>query len=162
MLEKLTKMSFTFSELKMSNFTFDLKKDDFSTLKTQINSLSYANTSNKKAFISDEIIKIGINGIDFTINSTPKEKIAIGEHGFHLTFSNGYTMSVQCGKYNYCGNYPENNDEENDKKPIIKENAEIAYWKIGEKMQEFEDGDTVKGYVSPDEIAEWIYKIKNK
>jgi hypothetical protein len=87
--------------------------------------------------------------------------------GFHLTFENGWTISVQIGALNYCGDYPDNEMDRNDytkldSKPCQRINAEIAYWQNDGPMESFEDGDTVKGWVSPDEIAEWIYKIKNK
>ena len=74
--------------------------------------------------------------------------------GFQITFSNDITISVQFGQGNYCLNKQIPNNE------IITEceDAEIAIWQ-GDEWYNFGD-DTVKGWVSPDEVAEWIEKIQ--
>ena len=85
--------------------------------------------------------------------------------GFHLTFSNGYTISVQIGPLNYCEKYPDNEYDFKEGDPNLKPqnriDAEIAYWKGDGDLIKFEDGDSVKGWVTPDEIAEWIFIVKN-
>lgn len=81
--------------------------------------------------------------------------------GFHITFKNGYTVSVQFGPGNYCDHYSRNigEDEEWCGKTGSDE-AEVAVWnnKSGEliKHPDFE-GDTVKGYVN----AEYVLKLLN-
>lgn len=77
-----------------------------------------------------------------------------------MTFENGLTISVQFGTGNYCErrsvNAPYNGDLQT---PIVKsDNAEIA---IMDKNVWFNFGtDTVKGWVSPDEVATWIARTQ--
>jgi hypothetical protein len=77
--------------------------------------------------------------------------------GFHITFKNGWTISVQFGGGNYCDNYD---------KRIYSEycgpssNAEIAAWK-GETWFDF-DGGQVAGYLSPDEVLKYMNIIASK
>lgn len=78
--------------------------------------------------------------------------------GFQMTFENGLTISVQFGGGNYCKN--RNNDFMAESKIDVVEspNAEIAIWDEHKRWFNF-GGDEVKGYVSPDEVAKWIYKV---
>jgi hypothetical protein len=80
--------------------------------------------------------------------------------GFHMTFENGWTVSVQFGRFSYCANKAPFFDDEID---VIKTeciNAEIAAWDYDENWYSFEF-DQVKGYCSTDEVADFIHKIKN-
>lgn len=61
--------------------------------------------------------------------------------GFHITFSNGNTISVQFGAGNYCEN---------------QESAEIAIWNENDDWAYLGYGDTVKGWVSPNEVVKYI------
>ena len=70
-------------------------------------------------------------------------------NGFQMKFKNGYTISVQFGKGNYC------HHEEG-----VAVSAEIAIWDADGKWFNFEH-DQVKGYCSPNEVAEWISKASN-
>lgn len=86
-----------------------------------------------------------------------------GGSGFHMTFANGWTVSVQFGSYNYCAS----RDMEEDEEEIVVcareykcKDAEIAAWK-GEEWHQFEH-DTVKGYCSADEVAAFITQIAAK
>jgi len=83
--------------------------------------------------------------------------------GFHMTFKNGITISVQFGHLNYCSRrndhpYDSTKFEEMDemRQLIIESNtAEIAIW--DDKGEWFNFGsDTVKGWVNANEIAQWI------
>jgi hypothetical protein len=84
--------------------------------------------------------------------------------GFQMTFENGWTISVQWGARNYCEN---NNFQEYDRDEWTKRdpmydcnNAEVAIWrKEDDKWYTFENGDTVKGWSTPDEVAELINKV---
>ena len=79
--------------------------------------------------------------------------------GFHLTFSNGYTISVQFGYGNYCENKYKLNDPDSSE-CTESPDAEIAYWKGNGDMIEFEEsGDTVLGYQSTNDVAIWIDRI---
>lgn len=68
--------------------------------------------------------------------------------GFKMTFENGNTISVQFGWGNYCENRGES-------KPGCV-NAEIAIWDSENKWFDF-GSDSVKGWCTPDEVAEWIH-----
>ena len=75
--------------------------------------------------------------------------------GFHLTFENGLTISVQFGRGNYCANRW--NDNGRDFTEC--EDAEIAIW--DDRGNEYLFGnDTVKGYVSADEVAQYISRVQ--
>jgi hypothetical protein len=74
--------------------------------------------------------------------------------GFQLTFSNGWTVSVQFGSGNYC---ERRQDEWNTKPEDLhsSKDAEFAAWdKDGVWLSA--DGDEVKGYCSSDEVAAFI------
>ena len=73
--------------------------------------------------------------------------------GFHMTFENGWTVSVQFGKQNYASNR-ENTDESLD--------AEIAAWDKDGNWHKFANGDTVFGYEHPNDVAESIAMIAAK
>ena len=88
--------------------------------------------------------------------------------GFAMTFENGWTISVQWGTGNYCeardlvGGFDAAMKVEGGiwKSP----SAEIAIWsgtERGEFNYQFENGDTVRGWCSPDEVASWINKVSN-
>ena len=83
-------------------------------------------------------------------------------HGFQLTFENGLTISVQFGSGNYCDRCSFNLvfDSEMQTNIVKSENAEIAIWDQNNNWFNF-GNDTVKGWVKPDEIADWIWKVKN-
>lgn len=46
--------------------------------------------------------------------------------GFHITYDNGYTISVQFGYYNYCTNY--NRRDETHEHGVESITAEVAIW----------------------------------
>jgi len=73
--------------------------------------------------------------------------------GFHMTFKNGWTVSVQFGNGNYCENRNKN------KSKCI--NAEIAAWDANQEWYSFET-DQVKGWCEADEVADFIAMIKAK
>jgi hypothetical protein len=74
--------------------------------------------------------------------------------GFRLKFENGLTISVQFGKESYCSQkgQPQQSLQES-------EDAEIAIWDMSEKWFSF-GHDNVEGYVSADEVANWITATK--
>ena len=75
--------------------------------------------------------------------------------GFHMSFENGWTISVQIGRHNYCSNKDVFHNL--DIKPECG-NAEIAAWDRNNIFYRFETDD-VKGYVMPDEIAKFIWMV---
>jgi len=78
------------------------------------------------------------------------------QSGFKMTFENGWTVSVQFGKINYIS------DRENIGDSI---DAEIAAWDKDGNWYSFDDDldghQNVKGWVKPDEVADFIVKIKS-
>ena len=79
--------------------------------------------------------------------------------GFAMTFKNGWTISVQWGVGNYCdagsAKAAKDYDEPTKRESWTSETAEIAIWDKDNNWYNFER-DTVKGYCTPDEVAEWI------
>ena len=89
--------------------------------------------------------------------------------GFHMTFNNGITISVQFGRGNYCerrdGSYDAYNKSDANTPIVVSKNAEIAIWhKDSDTWFTFDSrdwNDQVKGWVSVQEVAEWISYIKH-
>lgn len=89
------------------------------------------------------------------------------ETGFWIAFENGYSVSAQFGKYNYCGEYglrmsgilPFNDSEEKHKG--FCENAEVAVIDPQGRLLHYwgEDEDNVKGYVSPYEFLALLNEV---
>jgi hypothetical protein len=83
-----------------------------------------------------------------------------GGKGFQMTFENGVTISVQFGWGNYHDNremFPGPDYAETDRRigEAGSPNAEIAIWNAEDVWFNF-GGDTVAGWVEPDDIAKWI------
>jgi len=97
-----------------------------------------------------------------------------GGKGFTMTFANGWTISVQFGTGNYCENrsldedgrrldeglteYFARRDREVGERGSA--DAEIAVWNHEKKWVNF-GGDTVSGWLSPDDVAEVIGIVSN-
>jgi hypothetical protein len=80
--------------------------------------------------------------------------------GFHITFANGWTVSVQIGPGNYCGNYDRSFRAEGPLPPSM--TAEVAAWPNGGEMITLNGGDTVGGYQSPAEVLALMVEIAAK
>ena len=74
-----------------------------------------------------------------------------------MTFENGWTISVQWGYGNYCDNNTYYVSDFENTKDLESTTAEIAMWDKDGKWFDF-GNDTVKGYCSANEVAEWIDK----
>lgn len=81
--------------------------------------------------------------------------------GFQITFENGWTVSVQFGGGMYCDNYDMDCGKEKEINILKCRNAEIAAFDDNGEMLKFENGDTVKGYVSPNYALDFMNKIAN-
>ena len=85
--------------------------------------------------------------------------------GFHLTFDNDWTVSVQFSGGHYCDNRNERWDfarEQAAKGASIRSsNAEIAVWsnRISDSGLIWLENDTVRGYTTADEVAQVIHKV---
>jgi hypothetical protein len=90
-------------------------------------------------------------------------KITNGK-GFHMTFKNGLTLSVQFGKGNYCKNYSIPWEKEREQ-GLTCEDAEIAVWDRAdawitkEFVDDAKESDGVAGHISVEELAGVIAKI---
>ena len=79
--------------------------------------------------------------------------------GFHMTFENGWTVSVQFGFGTYSDNKKEDPFSFDTKKSST---AEIAAWNKDDIWYEFDDGDNVRGYVSANDVLDFMNMIANK
>jgi hypothetical protein len=80
--------------------------------------------------------------------------------GFQMTFENGMTISVQFGYGNYSSNRDEAPMDARTATGIHAETAEIAVWDAEGRWMNFPD-EQVKGWVSADDVADYIIKVKN-
>lgn len=84
--------------------------------------------------------------------------------GFHITFANGYTISVQFGIGNYCTNRHDRNAQLQQADCNLQcENAEVAaYAQNGNWYRPtcLNSGDDVAGYVTPDQLAQVIAEVQ--
>lgn len=89
--------------------------------------------------------------------------------GFHITFENGLTASVQWGAGNYCDNhFPEDRDF-SFKKDASSDTAEIAVFdKMGEFLDpqrffsyEISNDGEVAGYLTPSQVVEFLAAVKD-
>jgi hypothetical protein len=80
--------------------------------------------------------------------------------GFQMTFANGWSISVQFGYGNNCQNHHHPNGFHFSKNQEVttSEDAEIAIWDNNYNWYNF-GNDTIKGYCSTNEVAEWIDKV---
>jgi len=69
-------------------------------------------------------------------------------NGFHMTFENGYTISVQFSKTNYSDGG--------------ETTAEVAAWDSDRKWVKLSAKDDVRGWCSPNEVLEIMNQIANK
>lgn len=79
--------------------------------------------------------------------------------GFSMTFENGWTISVQFHAFAYCERKQIPANWEEDKNPAESPDAEIAIWDAEGNWYDF-GSDEVLGYQTPDEVADWIAKVK--
>lgn len=89
-----------------------------------------------------------------------------GNKGFHMTFANGNTISVQFGYGNYCENYNADFNKLLKKEDWKSKDAEVATWdKEGNwnLRKYFPDlSDDVKGQMSSDDVLALMNKIASE
>ena len=81
--------------------------------------------------------------------------------GFQITFANGWTISVQFGKHNYCVRRsfaPDAWKPETDE-IVESENAECAVWDADGVWMQMTDSDEVIGSQTPDQVAAMIARV---
>jgi hypothetical protein len=69
-------------------------------------------------------------------------------NGFHITFKNGYTISVQFSKNNYSDGG--------------ETTAEIAAWDADGKWMKLSEHDDVRGWCSPDEVLDYMKLVASQ
>jgi hypothetical protein len=80
-----------------------------------------------------------------------------GGRGFHITFENGYTVSVQFGAGNYCEHYDGDYERGKELAAAGSVNAEAAVWAKGGDMIQYGDwSDTVGNRLSPADVLELL------
>ena len=77
--------------------------------------------------------------------------------GFWITFENGWTVSVQFGRWNYCAGR-EKSYEEIKEDGAESPDCEIAAWDMNNEWYDFGD-DKVKGHVTPKEVLAFLNEI---
>jgi hypothetical protein len=81
--------------------------------------------------------------------------------GVQMTFENGLTISIQWGTGNYCENRSFTGLDLYKRREMWQSSdAEIGIWNDKNEWYNF-GSDSVKGWVKPDEVADWIYRVKN-
>lgn len=80
------------------------------------------------------------------------------QKGFQVSFENGWTVSVQFGRGNYCQNY--NHDNYDGPVPPSR-TAEVAAWDKDDNWHDF-GGDTVEGHMKPNQVLEFMNEIAAK
>lgn len=73
------------------------------------------------------------------------ERFGKSSKGFHLVFDNGWTFSCQWHEHAYCDNG--------------QTSCEIAAWNTDGIWFDFPDGQQVLGWVSPNELINWMKQI---
>ena len=89
---------------------------------------------------------------------TKSKLIATENKGFHLTFNNGWTISVQWGATNYCSNRMVDTNKNN--QMLESASAEIAIWDENNEDFDFGGGQFSLGWLTPNEVADWISVVK--
>lgn len=78
--------------------------------------------------------------------------------GFQIKFENGWTVSVQWGKGNYCDNYDHNGEYGEPVPPST--TAEVAAWpEGGGEWLRFENGDVVDARYTPAQVLELMNRV---
>jgi hypothetical protein len=91
---------------------------------------------------------------------------AIGKTGFHITFENGWTVSVQFGHGNYCKNRNIGrlteaalHGGELSITPTSSPDAEIAAWDKDGKWYDF-GNDIVLGWQNTKQVLDFLNKVE--
>ena len=87
-------------------------------------------------------------------------RFSITSHrGFHLTFNNGWQVSVQFGPGNYCERKNADYYLPESSEFWRCSDAEIAVWHASDGEMVMLENDVVRGWTSADEVAKVIHKV---
>lgn len=87
-----------------------------------------------------------------------------GGRGFHMSFANGYTVSVQFGYGNYCNergtevSVDDIHEWDREKGSRGDSTAEVAVFAPDGELLPIGDGDSVIGWQTPEQVADIITK----
>lgn len=84
----------------------------------------------------------------------------VGPCGFHITFENGWTVSVQFGSINYCARRTIEKKLATKLEDNESATAEIAAWDSDNNWYDF-GNDKVLGWQSPKDVLNFLILIEN-
>lgn len=92
-----------------------------------------------------------------------------GNSDFHMTFSNGMTISIRCGFGSYsengdrlwCGNSNGNGTQSNNAEVAVFHNGKLIDANLFRPNGMEHSQDTVIGWASANDIADIIFAVKN-
>ena len=98
-----------------------------------------------------------------------KKFVSTMRRGFHITFENGITASVQWGAGNYCDNHFPKDMDFTFSKDAESDTAEVAALRGNQflNINNFlPDGcgspeDMVAGYLTPEQVVDFLMNVKN-
>lgn len=98
-----------------------------------------------------------------------KNFVSTMRKGFHITFANGLTASVQWGNGNYCDNHFPRDMDFSCTKDAESNTAEVAVFRKGNMIDANDfmpDGveyscDIVVGYLTPEQVVDFLSNVKN-
>ena len=116
-----------------------------------------------------------INAIQKLLNPTKEEQpeteekpfLTVHTRGFQMRFENGNRVSVVFGNGCYCEHKAGNKWDRLELEAFKSkgywdsQNAEVAAWDSEDNRHNFVEGDTVKGYLTPDEVSNFIAWVSN-
>lgn len=95
-----------------------------------------------------------------------KKFVSTMRKGFHMTFENGLTASVQWGCGNYCDNHFDGNpffntDAESNTAEVAVFNEKMEFINANDFVpDECQSPDDVCGYMTPEQVVDFLYAVK--
>lgn len=97
-----------------------------------------------------------------------KKFVSTMRKGFHITFENGLTASVQWGAGNYCDNHSPRDMDFTFSKDAESNTAEVAVMKGGRFLdivqflpEDCSSDETVAGWLTPEQVVDFLVNVKN-
>lgn len=98
-----------------------------------------------------------------------KKFVSTMRKGFHITFENGLSASVQWGAGNYCDNHFPKDRDFSCSKDAESNTAEVAvFGNDGDFMdiipflpEDCSSDGTVAGYLTPEQVVDFLANVKN-
>lgn len=97
-----------------------------------------------------------------------KKFVSTMRKGFHITFENGLSASVQWGAGNYCDNHFPDDMDFSCSKDARSDTAEVAVFKGGHFIdvvqflpEDCSSDGTVAGWLTPEQVVDFLMNVKN-